>query len=470
MKLTKSTSKKFVVLPARWQADRARELILSHPNISHAIVATEPDASFYSPGDAVELIGGKDWFDLPKINIEITRRPWEKLGLSPSGRLYVVRRDEFVGLDDEEREKILKMLIRIRDWNPARLIFANTPPENAQELGVMIDESRMVGIVDPHRPEGGVYVPGAKFTKGVIEFTPPELGSDQPPSNIPPSGGDGDEPPSGDFNAFPRLDAPNELEPQQEFAAVVGYRPDQDPTLPSSKPIHIENPPPNATMRISVSAFGARILTGSAHKLPLKMEAEANIRCVVEPGVEKVTLFADYFYDSQLIGNATREISVNIPGNAPVYTAESESEPARFGTPTKASAVDMTVVITKVGDHTLKWEIEGPALSKPIEIEHPISGAREFAWKILSDLNAKKDGIGANNIIDYYSDLVSDVMPEEFFEALRKVHEAVKNRPVILIHTDEMYVPWELAAVKPALDDAYGPRALRVPRLWWGAG
>jgi hypothetical protein len=461
MELTKSISKNFVVLPARWQADRARELILSHPKISHAIVATEPGATFYSPTDAVELTSGKDWFDIPKINIEMTQRPWQKLGLSRSGRLYVVRRDELVGLDDEEREKILKMLIRLREWRPAPLVSANNPSKAGQELGVLFDEMRLTGILDAQMPKGGgVHVPDIQLTKGATELIVNQPGSSQPPSNIPPSGSGGKEPPSGDFNAFPRLDAPNELEPEEEFTAVVGYRPDPDPTLASSGPLQVKNPPPDATIRISVSAFGAVILNQTAYKLPLKMEAEATIRCVVEPAAEKVILFADYFYNSQLIGTAIREIGVNIPGGTATSFEHSESDPARFGTPTEASAVDMTVVITKIDDYNLKWEIEGPAVSKPIEIEHPISDAREFAWKILSELNANKTGIGAKSIIDYYSDLIRDRMPDEFFDALRKVHDVTKDRPIVLIHTDEMYVPWELAAVKPALDDAYGPRYL----------
>ena len=449
------------MIPARWKADRARERILSHRSISHAIVVPELYSSLYSPGEAVELVTGKDVFlDIPKINIEVTQRPWSKLRLSPSGRLYVVGRDEFLDLDDEEKKGNLQTLIRLRRWRPVRLISKSTLPGNVRESAVVFNKARLAGILEVQKLKGGIRVPAVELKRGSTELISAEPGTSQPPGNIPPSGGVGDEPPSGDFNAFPRLDAPNELQPEQEFTAVVGYRPEPDPTLAGSEPLHIENPPPNATMRLSVSAFGARILDQSAQKLPLKMEAEAKVRCVVEPGVEKVTLFADYFYDSQLIGNATREILVNIPGNAPVYTADSESEPARFGTPTKASAVDMTVVITKVGDYTLKWEIEGPALSKPIEIEHPISDRREFAWKILSELNAKKDGVGANSIIDYYSDVVSDVMPDEFFEALRKVYQAVKKRPIILIHTDEMYVPWELAAVKPALHVDYGPRYL----------
>ena len=468
MKLAQLISKNFVVVPAGWHAEQARGILQSAPSISHAVIASEPDTSFYAR-DAKFFIGRDDrLFELPEINVELTQRPWRRLRVSRVGGLFVVSRDEFADLDNEESQRLLQDLIEVRKWLPVPLVPAAATLESAPEIGVVFDKKKLAGVLDMPALRHGKYFPGIELIKGATELIGAEPAESEPPSDVPPSGSGSDEPPSGDFNAFPRLDAPNELQPEQEFTAVVGYRPDPDPTLAGSEPLHIKNPPPNATMRLSVSAFGARILNQSAQKLPLKMEAEAKVRCIVEPGVERVTLFADYFYDSQLIGNATREILVNIPGNAPVYTADSESEPARFGTPTKASAVDMTVVITKVGDYTLKWEIEGPALSKPIEIEHPISDRREFAWKILSELNAKKDGVGANSIIDYYSDVVSDVMPDEFFEALRKVYqavekrpnEAVKRRPIILIHTDEMYVPWELAAVKPALHVDYGPRYL----------
>src|SRR5262249_40407806 len=140
------------------------------------------------------------------------------------------------------------------------------------------------------------------LTKDIIDVISAQPGTPEPPSNIPPSGGDGDEPPPGDFNAFPRLDAPDELQPRQEFTAIVGFRPDPDPKLASSHPLHVEDPAPNATIILLFTALGARVLNERReYRLPLTIEAREEIQCVVEEDARQVTLFADYVYDSQLI-------------------------------------------------------------------------------------------------------------------------------------------------------------------------
>jgi hypothetical protein len=458
MNFTQPISKDFVVIPARWKADSARERILSHRSISHAIVVPELYCSLYSPSEAAGLVAGKD-FDLPKINIEVTQRPWSKLRVSPSGRLYVVGRNELLDLDDEEREKFLWNLIQLRRWRPVRLISQSTLPVSAPGRAVIFNKARLAGILDVQKLKGGIRVPSVDLKTGSTEFIAAVPGSSRPPSNIPPSGGGGDEPPSGDFNAFPRLDAPNDLESGQEFTAVVGYRPDPDPTLAGSEPLYVKNPPPDATIRLSVSAFGARILNQSAHKLPLKMEAEAKVRCIVEPGAEKVTLFADYFYHKNLIGGARREIAVTIPGKEPVRIEKPGGKPARITTPTDASAVDLEVIIRTVGDE-LDWKLYGLNEELVFEGRKPIRDTRDFAQKILSGLTTYSEGVLATRTLQNHSGTIARAIPREFFDALRAVHRKTKKRPVVLIHTDEMYVPWELAEFDPPLKKSYGPKLL----------
>jgi hypothetical protein len=457
MKASELISPDFVILPGRLEVGRARDIILSSSSLSHAIVA--PYASFHEVEPATKIPAGDVLVDIRR-NIELTNLPWSKLQLSPSKRLYVVRRDKFIDLDDEERQNLLRILIERRDWTPADLIGPNSSLIPLSVFRVVLEKDQLAGVVDPQVAVERFRRRAVEIKTGATESISSDMESRQPPSDIPPEGNGGRKPPPGDFNAFPRLDAPVKLEPEQEFAVAVGYRPDPDPTLARSTPLHIDTPPANATIRLSVSAFGARILEQSAQELPLNIDAEANIRCVVEPNAKKVTLFADYFYNWQLIGNATREIAVTMPESAAASLAIPKDDAARFNTPTDASAVDMTVLITKLNENELEWKIYGPCLSKAIETRYPISGARDFAWKILSELNVTKKGKAAKSIIDNHSDSISDTMPDQFFEALREVHKAVKRRPIILIHTDEMYVPWELAAVKPPLNEIYGPSYL----------
>lgn len=232
---------------------------------------------------------------------------------------------------------------------------------------------------------------------------------------------------------------------------------DPDASLAECQPIHIPNPPPGATITVLFTPIGATLLGKRQHRLPLEMDAQAEIPCAVEPAATEVTLLVDYVYNSQLIGFARRKLPVLTPGTTSPVIKDPGGEPAALSTPNALAGVDLHVTITNIDDKELQWEFFGTALPpEGICKRKAIKNTREFAAQILSELNLNQNGVFAQQTLDNHSGRISDAIPEEFFDALRKVHTSVKRRPTILIHTDEIYVPWELAEVDPPLSAEYG--------------
>ena len=460
MKLSNFISKDFVVLPAQWPGNKAREVIFDYPAITHAILAHEPETTL-RPFHATEMwsdenILGNLLLKIPRTSIDVVGRPWDRLRVSPAGLLYVVSREELADLEEEESNQTLSHLIRSREWLQAPLIPATTNPKVAPGLGVVFEKVRLAGILDVRMPSRGIHVPGLRFEKGDVISIGGTTGGGEPPDTPPPGNGGGKGPSTGDFNAFPRLEAPDRLAPGEQFTAVVGFRPDPDASLAESQPIHILNPPADAAITVLFTAIGATLLGERQHRLPLVMDAQAEILCAVEQAVTEVTLLVDYVYNSQLIGFAKRKLAVIIPGTTSPVIQDPGGDPASLSTPNALLDVDLTVSITNIDDKELQWEFFGAALPpKGIQKRKRIKNTRDFAAEIISELNLYQSGVFGERTLDNISGRISAAIPEEFFAALRKVHAAVKRRPTILIHTDEMYVPWELAAIDPPLSADY---------------
>lgn len=464
MELSNLLSENFVVLPGNWSGSRARDLIWQNPSITHAIVAEQSLATL-RPGGSKQIQPGEKRsgnvvLEIPQTSIGMLGRRWDMLQISPQRRLYVTHRDELAELDEEESEQILGNLIQLRDWRTAPLISVATDPAFAPDLGVVFDQTRLAGIFDLLKPTHAVRIAGLRLDVGQTKVIISPIGGGGPPDKIPPSTNGGDQPPADNFNAYPRLDAPDQLALEQEFTAVVGFRQDPDPALLDNQPLHIENPPPDARIDILFNAIGAKVLGQRQHRLSLQMEAKAEIRCAVAADAQEVVLLVDYLYESQLIGTARRKIAVTVSGATPPPPEEPDGGPARMGTPHPAAEVDLTVTIANIGG-TLEWRFFAPAMRQKIDpIETRIDDTREFAAKLLLQLSEVPKGLLGERTLNNHAATIGDAIPQKFYDVLREVHTAVKRRPILLLHTDEMYVPWELARVDPPLSEAYGPSLL----------
>jgi hypothetical protein len=260
------------------------------------------------------------------------------------------------------------------------------------------------------------------------------------------------------FDAFPRLDAPEKVSPEQKFTVTVGFRTEPDPDLLVSQQIHIPNPPPDAEFLVMLIADGAKVLNGNQRHLPLDLYAQATFTCQATPGSSFAKLSAYYIYDDQVAGMAQRGIIVTADKAALVpaeVKARTRSNPCRMSLPAPDSRTDLQILISQSGQDRLHWTfIAARPEIKLGPIETTLPNAREFAADLLADLKAQNlTGPWAARSLENKGQRIAEKMPPEFFDVLQRVQDEIgQRRPTILLFTDELYVPWELARLEEPLD------------------
>jgi len=256
------------------------------------------------------------------------------------------------------------------------------------------------------------------------------------------------------FDAYPSLDAPDQVAPDETFQVTVGFRADVDPDLLESQPIHIENPPPEAKFLIMLVVDGLKVLDGNHRPLSLSMEAKVTFTCQPKPGVSYATVSVHFIYDEQMVGMAKRGIAVGAgAGATPPQQPAAKPNPCRMSLPSAENRPDLQVTITQSGGQ-LQWTFVAPKPKiqlGPIATE--LADAREFAGDLISELRKQNyKGFFAAQTLENKGQDIADIMPPEFFDALRQVHASVKRMPTLLLLTEETYVPWELALLDEPLD------------------
>jgi len=256
------------------------------------------------------------------------------------------------------------------------------------------------------------------------------------------------------FDAYPSLEAPEYVAPEEQFEVIVGFRDDVAPELLEVQPIHIDNPPPGAKFQIILMADGGEILDGYHRPLPLDKEATVKFTCKPKAGVSEIILTVDYLYEYQPVGMAKRRIVVTNQENETLSPAEDEGESCRVSLPSPDNYVDLIICITRTKNGSLNWIFSAPhppILEGPIETS--LEDPKSFSSRILRDLkNQNYKGEFAASTLENIGQTVSDTMPPKFFEILHQVYQEIGRKPTVLLLTQEKYVPWELAVLENPLD------------------
>ena len=75
-----------------------------------------------------------------------------------------------------------------------------------------------------------------------------------------------------------------------------------------------------------------------------------------------------------------------------------------------------------------------------------------FARELIEGVASHRGDVGLVEFLTGVGRSVSEKIPDEFFTLLAAVAAKVDRPPRVLLLSQEPYVPWELAAVEPALD------------------
>lgn len=260
------------------------------------------------------------------------------------------------------------------------------------------------------------------------------------------------------------MDAPEQVAPEAAFDVTVGFRSDLDPHLTDLQRIALENVKADDRLLVTLNADGVKVLGKDFDTLVLGMNATCTFKCQVLPGVGSASLSVKYFYGYQLVGIATRALNM-VSGLAPAAPASaaaaaSDANPCHISLPLPPeSATDLQVFISQQSDGSLQWQLVAPTpptnLSpKPKAFDE--QSAREFAHRLIDEMNASSKGPLGSNALESMGQSIADSMPDEFFTVLRDVYQAIGKRPpsVLLLLERESYMPWELALLPQPLDPA----------------
>jgi len=279
------------------------------------------------------------------------------------------------------------------------------------------------------------------------------------------------EPPEPPRTTYARVECPSHVVAEKEFALTVGIAPRQTEGVYGDA---LERPPTSVgpyTLSIQVVVGGFSIRDGESWRVSLVVTADqpypaADLHLTPDPPGSQVllrTIKAVYSIDGQAIGAAFRPlVVVSEPGL--VDSAPTPPPPAGvdISIPTAKTACDLTVSISYgETDRQLLFTIDSPhpgvARSDPIQVkldDSPPVVARQLVDKV--NLKAKEAGIYA--LLSGFGKTIADKLPVEFWAALQAVRAAVTDRsPTLLLVSEEPYIPWELAVMKPPLVDEHTP-------------
>ncbi len=308
------------------------------------------------------------------------------------------------------------------------------------------------------------------------------------------TGGAGAAPPAAQtVQAWPRLDAPGQVEAGEAFEVEVGLSASAQGAHGAAMALPVPAGASALELVVELLADGFRCDDGWRQPMPVEVgrieAARVRWRLVAsEPtgadGHRLGTLGVRFLLGGVVCGSAERPIVVRRSG-LPEPTAPPQ------GTPWLARAATATPVATPDLTHAADLTIEiahpdaNPARGRylcslstphPIALDpgpHPIElgeDAKTFARSIVEQVRQFAGDALTQNLFDALGDLVAQCLPRACFDALAAVAAHVAPQvPAVLLVSAEPYVPWELARLDPVLDPSR-PACLSAQVLlgrWW---
>ncbi len=342
-----------------------------------------------------------------------------------------------------------QMVVVTEGGRPIGLIFVGATLSGATAAPDLMGDAVTIG--------GDVVMGDAVTIGGDIMMGDPGLDSSSPGDPGPLE----QAPPAAPFEAQPGLEAPERVLPGATFTVTVGLRAERDRALTNVSAIRVTPATPDDSFTVTLLTDGAELVDGKAQReLPLRLGASVTFECRALPGMTEISLTAEFVYQWQVAGTATRRVWVSAdPAAAPPPPVV--SDPCRMSLPAAEAQTDIVLTITraKAQPGTLQWTLLAP--HPPLNIgplTTQLSDAREFAAQIITELRTQQyRGPFAAQILENKAQDIADIMPAEFFDALRQVFAEIGRAPTLLLLTDETFVPWELALIDPPLDATRPP-------------
>ncbi len=268
--------------------------------------------------------------------------------------------------------------------------------------------------------------------------------------------------PSSTFAAYPAIIAPAYTAGQEPFDVVVGFRNTPDPALiGGATSLIVADVQPTEDCMIVLTGDGVTF-DRSTDWLPWRMN-EMRLFTATPTRKGHCSIRVDYYRQRQLIGHAERRVAVDtndLPDATP-------GAPLHF----RPSDMDLLITLRRDGD-LLRWPAmpQDPAV-EPV-IDEPCSAplaalaAQQLAVDLIHEAIQATPAFAASGIEGVASKLTRWV-PQKVWQLQADLAAKHQRMLTVLLKTDEVFLPWELAHVPTAF--AVSAPDAPAPPLFWGA-
>lgn len=264
----------------------------------------------------------------------------------------------------------------------------------------------------------------------------------------------GDDSVASPFSAFPHLDAPDSVGPNESFTLGVSLSREQQAGT-SGGAITVPTAAPTFDLEVQLIAPDFAVTSNLRQTMSVDTGdlSTARVSFQLAAGADPLPgarVTVEFSYEGIVCGRAWREVHVVPAGeDAPPVRAESSD----LATPEPDSAPDLTVTINRGSDDkSLTWSFTSPhdvAKPDPVTEDLPIDSAKSFALdRVLMAAKSLQTSLGDEQMAGI-ADSVSSAMPVQFWttlDAVWRVATAAGRTPTVLLVSADPYVPWELAS------------------------